>query len=264
MRDFTIETYEKFIRTFQENGYVFMSFAEWFAQKLYGKCIILRHDIDKKPENALVFADLEHKLGIKATYYFLKNNDVFNPAIIKQISGLGHEIGYHYRDLVEAKGDKSKAIKLFEKNLNIFREIVSISTISMDGCPWSVYDNRDLWTEYDYSDFGITGEPYFDFLSKENAGKVLYFTDTARMWNGNKYNVRDKAMNMNEGQTEKIHSTANFMNWIKTSENNKTIMITIHPQRWTDNRLLWLCELIIQRAKNMIKYLLIKIRKSSD
>jgi hypothetical protein len=244
---------------------VFVPFAEWFAQKLYGKYVILRHDIDKKPENALVFAELEHKLGIKATYYFLKNNDVFNPDVIKKISGLGHEIGYHYRDLVEAKGNKSRAIELFEKNLNTFREITSISTISMDGCPWSAYDNRDLWTEYDYGDFGITGEPYFDFLSEENAGKVLYFTDTARMWNGNKYNIRDKSLNINEMMgIENIHSTVDFIDWIKTSENNKVMMITTHPQRWTDNLFLWFCELIMQRTKNIIKYLLIKIRKFSD
>jgi len=30
-------------------------------------------------------------------------------------------------------------------------------------------------------------------------------------------------------------------------------MITFHPQRWTDNQVLWLKELILQRLKNVVK-----------
>ena len=58
----------------------------------------------------------------------------------------------------------------------------------MHGSPLSKYDNRDLWKKYDYRDYGIIGEPYFDIDFNE----VLYLTDTGRRWNASGSNVRDK------------------------------------------------------------------------
>ena len=49
---------------------------------------------------------------------------------------------------------------------------------------------RDLWKKYNYRDFGIIGEPYFDV----DYSKVLYLTDTGRRWDGDKVNVRDRAL----------------------------------------------------------------------
>ncbi len=49
-------------------------------------------------------------------------------------------------------------------------------------------DNRDLWKRYDYRDFGIIAEPYFDLDFDE----VFYLTDTGRRWDGHKVSVRDK------------------------------------------------------------------------
>ena len=36
------------------------------------------------------------------------------------------------------------------------------------------------------------------------------------------------------------------------------IMMTFHPQRWTDNRLLWVKELLMQNVKNQVKRVLIR------
>jgi len=58
----------------------------------------------------------------------------------------------------------------------------------MHGSPLSKWDNRDLWKRYNYRDFGIIGEPYFDV----NFDKVLYLTDTGRRWDGEGVSVRDK------------------------------------------------------------------------
>jgi len=38
------------------------------------------------------------------------------------------------------------------------------------------------------------------------------------------------------------------------------IMMTFHPQRWTNQPLPWIKELIWQNSKNVAKYLLLKIR----
>ena len=253
MRDFTLQTYKKFLTTFRDGGYLFYTFAAWCKDRPSGKILILRHDIDKKPENALKIALLESELGVKSTYYFLAKSSVFKSEIIKKIADLGHEIAYHYRDLVDAKGDESLAIVLFKNNLDKLRSIAPIETIAMDGCPWSKYDNRNLWKKYDYRDLGLIGEPYFDFLNGESGREVLYFTDTARMWDGGKYNVRDNRLNDSAYKQPSVHTTFDLIEWIKTSGNQKPIMITTHPQRWTDNKSEWLKELVLQLAKNRIK-----------
>lgn len=249
----------------KDADYGFYTFQDWCVGKAKGKYVILRHDIDKKPQNALAFAKLEFELGITATYYFRTSKKILHPTIIKEIASLGHEIGYHYRDLVDESGNITKAIKSFEANLSELRSVADVRTISMDGCPWSKYDNCDLWKSFNYRDFGIIGEPYFDFLNSKptSENKVYYFTDTARMWNGDKYNVRDKASFSSSfgigDRGEEIHTTFDFIDWIKTNP-FENLMITTHPQRWTDNKLEWVQELIIQNVKNKIKQLLIGLR----
>jgi len=257
MLDFTLQAYNKFLEVFRKKKYSFLTFSEWCKNPVCGKIVILRHDIDKKPENALKIALLEKESGIKSSYYFLINSAVFKPEIIKKIADLGHEIGYHYRDFVDAKGNDSEAVNSFQQNLEKIRSLTLVETIAMHGSPTSKYDNRKLWQNNNYRDFGIIGEPYFDFLNEESGREVFYFTDTARMWDGEKYNVRDKRLNTNGIVQPKIHSTFDLINWIETTDNQRPIMITTHPQRWTNNKIEWFAELISQTVKNRVKQLLI-------
>ena len=43
-----------------------------------------------------------------------------------------------------------------------------------------------------------------------------------------------------------------------------TIMLTIHPQRWTDNYFFWIKELVWQKIKNGVKYFVARGRGSSQ
>ena len=43
---------------------------------------------------------------------------------------------------------------------------------------------------YDYRDYGIIAEPYFDVDFDE----VFYLTDTGRRWDGDSVSVRDKVL----------------------------------------------------------------------
>ncbi len=266
MKDFTLQVYCKLLLALKQAGYSFYTFEEWCEGKAVGKYVILRHDVDRKPTNSLKFAQLENELGIRSSYYFRTERKIYNIGIIKQIAGLGHEIGYHYSDLVDSKGNTQNAITVFQSNLALFREFVSIKTIAMHGSPTSEFDNRDLWKTYNYRDYGIIGEPYLDFISNEY---VTYFTDTARMWDGDKYNVRDRSTVSSKQQavsskqqavSAKIHSTFDFINWLSTNPTATSMMVTTHPQRWTDNKTEWYMELILQSLKNRLKQLLILIR----
>jgi len=159
---------------------------------------------------------------------------------------LGHEIGYHYENLTTYNGNLTKGIEDFEKNLINLQKLVPVSTICMHGSPMSKYDSKDLWEKYKYQDFGIIGEPYFDM----DFNKVFYLTDTGRRWDGHKVSVRDKVIT-NFQQT--YHSTNQIITSINKNELPKQIMFTFHPQRWHDNNLLWIKEILLQNAKNMIK-----------
>ena len=74
-----------------------------------------------------------------------------------------------------------------------FRNVVEIKTISIHGSPMSPYDNKAIWSKYDYKILGIIAEPYFDL----DFNTIYYITDTGRRWDGHLFNVRDKATKEN-------------------------------------------------------------------
>ena len=262
--DFTLHTYQQFLRALQDAGYSFYTFEEWCDAKASGRYIILRHDVDLKPYHSLRIAQLEAEMGIRASYYFRANANPNELKVIQEISKLKHEIGYHYNDLSTFNGNFATSILNFEKQLYHLRQFYPVRTICMHGSPRSKYDNRDLWTKYNYRDFGIVGEPYLDFLIPlAQNNEVIYFTDTARMWDGYKYNVRDRVVGGEENlatHSKSIHSTFDLINWLRNYNGKSPIMITTHPQRWTNNRFEWLFELVFQNIKNVIKHFLMRLR----
>ena len=185
--DFTLPVYIKLLEILQRERYTFNTF-EFYQYKTDEKFVLLRHDVDRLPGNSLEFAKIQNKFGIKGSYYFRTVPQSFDEEIIKKIADLGHEIGYHYENLDHSQGDYEKAINDFESNLEKFRKIYPIKTICMHGSPLSRFDNRDIWKKYDYRDYGIIGEPYFDI----DFDQVFYLTDTGRRWDGNHVSVRDK------------------------------------------------------------------------
>jgi len=283
MRDFTIEAYKLLLKYLNSLEYDFCSYKNIIETPLK-RNIIMRHDVDALPQNSLRTAQIERENEIQGTYYFRIVSRSNNPGIIRQIVALGHEIGYHYEDLALCKGNMDKAIISFEKNLNYFRQFYPVKTICMHGSPLSKYDNRNLWENYNYKDFGIIGEPYFDV----DFSKVLYLTDTGRRWDGNKVSVRDKAGIRDEGRgtrdeeeeesgeieerraertrdegqgrilNHNFHSTFDIIKAAEEGILPDQIMITVHPQRWTNNPLLWTKELVVQNVKNQVKKLIVR------
>lgn len=259
MRDFTLRMYRRLLTSLQGAGYAFVPFEEWIGGEeppRANKQVILRHDVDKRPENALKTAQIEHELGIRASYYFRCVPCSNDAEIIRQIVGLGHEIGYHYEDMSLCDGDVERAKAHFTEWLAYFRQFYEVKTICMHGAPTSRYDGRDLWKSYDYHDWGIMGEPYFDIDFRD----CFYLTDTGRCWDGYRVSVRDKI----EGHQDRwiaeglvFHSTEDIVNRLSGSTQlvamPSCLMITTHPQRWTDNKIAWVKELVGQTVKNIIK-----------
>ena len=184
--DFTYKTYKKLLESLKTTCKDIRTYHDVIMDSPQ-RFIILRHDVEARYANALKLAKIQHEFSIQGTYYFRFLPNHFDEEIIHEIARMGHEIGYHYDDLSYCHGDYSAAIKRFENNLARLREIADVKTICMEGAPLSKYDNRDLWKKYNYRNYGIIGEPYFDI----DFSKVFYLTDTGRRWDG-KGSVRDR------------------------------------------------------------------------
>jgi len=317
--DFILSNYKKLLKVLINEDFFFVKVCDYYMkqEEIINKngFVLLRQDVDRLPENSLAIAKIQSELGIKSTYYFRIVPPCFDPIVIVQIAGMGHEVGYHYEDVsltadrLKAVGGRQKdinkkyevgsreyeefekvlvdkAIESFSRNLEKLRKIVPVNTICMHGSPLSQWDSRLLWKYYDYHDFGIIGEPYFDL----NMESMLYLTDTGRKWNGGNVSIRDKAeggglkaegknfykdwkvkpipgslMNMTDKSLEfqskyNFKSTNDIIRSTERGELPDRIMMTFHPQRWTDKPLPWVKELVWQNVKNVGKYFLVKIR----
>lgn len=255
--DFTLLTYRQLLETLKECGYTFITFKQYCqtpADKLPERFIILRHDVDLRAKNSLATAQVEHEFSLQASYYFRVVPESNQPDIIRKIVALGHEVGYHYEDMAIMSGDTDKALAHFQKQLAYFRQYYPVSTICMHGAPTSQWDGRELWKHYDYREHGIIGEPYFDV----DFSQVFYLTDTGRCWDGYKVSVRDKIPQYQDQWTERGWVYRRSSHIIEAAEQGtlpSRIMITTHPQRWTDCPPLWIWEILVQTVKNTIKRL---------
>ena len=249
--DFTVNTYKNLLTVLQMQGYSFQTFENFIVSDDERKTIVLRHDVDRLPENAIRMARLEHDMGVNASYFFRIVPQAWNSDIIKEIVDLGHEVAYHYEDLTIARGKYELAIQHFEKQLANIRKFYPSITICMHGSPMSRWDNRELWKKYDYRDYGIIAEPYFDV----DYSKVFYITDTGRSWNNESVSLRDT---VNSDFNIEIRNTGHMIQLIETGRMPDKIMINTHPQRWFNPGFGWVKEFVLQNTKNVVKKLIIR------
>ena len=238
VRDFTMAKYGELCRLLLGAGYTPVTVNQYLTDPPRGRTVVLRHDVDRKPENARTMARLEHDLGIRSTYYF-RHPATFVPEVIRQIHALGHEVGYHYEVLAKAKGDYEKAIDLFARELADLRSLCDVQTVCMHGSPLSRYDNRDIWKRYNFWEFGIVGEAYLSMAG----GGLRYLTDTGRNWGG-RHSVRDV---MPGAEAVPVETTDDLARWIR-STGEEGLYLTVHPERWAMSEGEW----IVSSSKDTI------------
>lgn len=246
MRDFTYKIYDELCAAIASSKYKTITFDEYFKGKNLPKdYIILRHDVDKWPENAVELAKIENKYGLKSTYYWRNVKHVYTPSMIKEQAGLGHEIGYHYETLAQANGDYEKALAIFIEWLEKLRQEAEVSTICMHGSRFTKWDNRHLWNKYDFKDYGITGEPYLSI----DYSAIKYISDSGGSWLNKGQRTRD---NINDIDNELVYSTPYLIDLIKKGKYDKMVILA-HPDRWNDNYLVWQYEYVTKKLRNVIK-----------
>jgi hypothetical protein len=254
MIDFTLEAYKSYLQAIKASYSNILRFDEFFmAGTIPENFCLIRHDVDRKPDNALQMAGLEHEAGIRATYYFRVKPHVFIPDIIRNIFKLGHEIGYHYESLSDANGDMPLAVKDFEMNLAKFREIAPIHTIAMHGRPFKPFDNRDMWRDRRnhrllIESYGVLGEVYLDVDYRD----IAYITDTGRNWSSTQSNKRDQV----NSRIPSDFSSGNALKQYLNTEPHPKLVFQIHPERWEGTPIRYAIQWLKDMAVNLVKKIL--------
>jgi hypothetical protein len=253
MIDFTLEAYVAFLRSISGSYPRIITFDKYFRSgKRFDTFCMIRHDVDRFPGRALRMAEIESRMGISSTYYFRAKRHTFHHEYISGIHRLGHEIGYHYECLTDAKGDMETALAVFGYHMSRFQQVVPVSTIAMHGRPFSNHDNRDMWKKPAHQRilrdiYGIIGEVYLDI----DYSDILYITDTGRNWKTEASNRRDK---VNSGVGMSFPDGAQLLNYFKNEPHPKLIF-QVHPERWTDNMPAYSIQLVLDKAANAAKKL---------
>jgi hypothetical protein len=165
--EFNLSTYREILANGKQAGYRFMDFSEISRENpSHGgnsNLCLLRHDVDADICAALIMAQLEHDLGVAATYFLMLRSPVYNlmgrknHMMVEEILALGHAIGLHYDQGFDAKrgwsasrtasavGDEAKWL---ETQFNT--DVAAVLQGNLDtGLRINTYDRRQL-SGFDY------------------------------------------------------------------------------------------------------------------
>lgn len=203
------------------------------ANNLKGQFIIIKHDVEDKPEKALELSKIEHRFGIAATYYvhsFFLNNPK-KLAIIKEIASLGHEIGYHYDVLDSNNGDRARATEEFKESLASFSEKdIAVKTLCPHGNPLKkrvgYSSNKDFFLDADIRKlFSGLVDVYITFPDMVESDYV-YVSDA-----GYGYSYRD-AKSTRTDATEELLPLESEDDIFKMIQDGQSMIISTHSHRY--------------------------------
>ncbi|MFC2154533.1 hypothetical protein ACFLRC_03510 [Candidatus Altiarchaeota archaeon] len=249
--DFTFDRYREICQSIASSDYAVFRVADFMRNpKEKDNAIILRHDVDRDFDKALLMARIEESFNIKSSYYFRFRGDVFLPERMKEFADMGHEVGYHYEVLDKSRGDEEKAVEIFKSELKEFRKYFSVETVCMHGNPLTKWDSRDLWKEHKLEDYGLIGDCHLSF----DFSKVAYITDTGRNWNPRKYNIKDIPLQP-EANMVALRDSRELISLIQGKKQPR-LLTNIHPNLWSETTLGWAKILIWKNIKNIGKTVL--------
>lgn len=243
-REFTDGAYADLLVTARRTGYALLTVREYLTrEELPDRFLLLRHDVDRKPANALRFARLEERLGVESTYYVRTVDGTFDPDLVAGIEALGHEVGYHYEDLDRARGDPSRARQSFARNLAALRRHATVDTVCMHGNPLTPFDNSALWEDSaDLETFDLLGDAY---LSVDFAD-VTYFSDAGRTWRDGVLKVTDPPRCVHDKAVQ-AETTRDLKRLFADGIVQRACVLS-HPNRWADTY----GELVTEAAKDRL------------
>lgn len=131
---FTRPAYRDLITAFLERGYAIHGFA---TAKPKASHLILRHDIDFSPIDALALAEIESDLSVGATYFFHSTSPFYNAVdpetkeVCRALLDFGHEVGLHFdaaqfsNKLEELDAQATKECQIIEDAIGVKVNVIS-------------------------------------------------------------------------------------------------------------------------------------------
>ena len=186
----SLKGYRNIIEKFLFNDYKFVSYEKLIIDK---KHIIMRHDLDFLPEDAVEIAKIEKSYDIAGNYFFLVNTEFYNinsykiKKIIDLLQKLGHNIGLHF----DPKKTDTNWINDIKKEKSVLEKVIEdkIKIISFHRPLKKILDNNNK-----YGGVLHTYMPrYFS--------KIGYVSDSRGKWSfgtpfENKFYLENKAVQL--------------------------------------------------------------------
>lgn len=252
--DFTLDSYGAILDAALRASIPIHPVIDWHElPKAQRRGIMLRHDVDRRPGNALEMARLEAAKGVRSTYYFRIVRSAFHPDVIRSIAELGHEIGYHYEDWWLGRRDPSRAIESFERNLERVRQLAPVRSIAMHGSPLARESNLTIWKHADFRKYDVVDVS----LSFDYSGCV-FFTDSGRTFGASGANMRDYLPGARAESS--IETSRQLADYLSGSPADR-IQIAVHPERWNPPGWRWQRQRAIDAGANTAKRIIRRLRR---
>jgi len=200
--NFSLELYEQTLRKAQALDYAFPTVSQLkdgFSR--FPRFLLLRHDIDSSPRYALQMARLEHRLGIRSSFYVLMHSVHYNPAApphwdaLREIIELGFEVGLHYEtDFFEQR-------KL-DPLQGVLRDVATLEQILHTEIR-SVSQHRPASNSF----LEELNKYYVDAYNHDLINNVLYISDSGFKWRG-------KSLLEVLGNFDRIHALIHPLTWM--------------------------------------------------
>ncbi len=177
---FTYASYERLCQAIVDSGIRALPVQDAVVQVPEAGYVILRFDVDARPDQALPMARLLHKYGLPGTFYWhAAPPALFRVDLMRAVAGLGFEVGYHYAALSRCAGDTEAAADLFRREVAQFRAAgFTVRTAAAHGAPG--WDNQQLlrFKPELLVECRLDGEAYHSF----DFARVQYVSDAGWDW----------------------------------------------------------------------------------
>ena len=127
--DFTRSNYRKLLRLAKR----YYEFTGYLALQGNKPCVLWRHDVDFSPHAAQKIAEIDQRENVRTTFFFHLHNSFYNlldariVKIVRNIAGMGHEVGIHFDADFYGVEDEKRLVRYLSFEKKIFKGALGIS-----------------------------------------------------------------------------------------------------------------------------------------